>query len=411
MCWDAPCTRACPTSIDVPGFIKRIASGDDLGAARLILSSNVLGNSCAHACPTEVMCEGACVMNDVDGRPVAIGKLQGHATAPIVGAGIQTFAPAPSTGKRVAVVGAGPAGLACAAELVRLGHAAVAFESGSVPGGLNTHGVASYKVSQTEALAEIEWIESSGVEIRRETAVGEAISTADLIDEFDALFIGIGLGRIRPLDIPGVQLPGTVDALTLIAAAKSNELREDAYAGRTVLVLGGGNTAVDAARLARRLGASNVTIVYRRDRDHMPAYEHEIEEAIAEGVQFAFWFAPAAIEGEARVEALVCEHTAPGAPGPDGRPSIVATGELTSLWCDVIVVATGQETHDSLLAGVEGLELDRHGWVVVDGEQRASHPAIWAGGDCANGGQEVVNAVAEGMAAARSIDRSLSRKG
>ena len=180
MCWDAPCTRACPTSIDVPGFIKRIANGDDLGAARIILGANVLGDSCAHACPTQVLCEGACVMNDVDGRPIPIGRLQGYATAPVIANGVQLFDPAPRRGSRVAVIGAGPSGLACAAELVRLGHDPVAFDAAAIPGGLNTHGVADYKVSQASALTEIAWIEAGGVEILRVERATPAIGTSQI---------------------------------------------------------------------------------------------------------------------------------------------------------------------------------------------------------------------------------------
>jgi glutamate synthase (NADPH/NADH) small chain len=407
MCWDAPCTRACPTSIDVPGFIKRIANHDDIGAARVILGANVLGDSCAHACPTSVLCEGACVMNDVDGRPIAIGRLQGYATAPIVQAGIQLFATAPSTGHRVAVVGAGPAGLACAAELVRRGHEVVAFDAAARPGGLGTHGVAEYKVPQSSAFVEIDWIEAGGVEIRSDTAVGTDIAFPDLLNEFDAVFVGVGLGKIRPLRLPGEDLEGVHDALDFIAAAKSGETTENALSGRTIVILGGGNTAIDAARLAPRLGAARSIVLYRRGSDHMPAYRHEIEEAVAEGVEFSHWLAPRSVAGEGRVEFMRCELTTPGEPGADGRPSVQPTGETVDIPCDIVVVATGQEAHKSFLTEVAGLEF-ASGRVVVDDEYRTSNPAVWAGGDCVNGGKEVVNAVAEGMAAAGSIDDVLS---
>jgi glutamate synthase (NADPH/NADH) small chain len=410
MCWDAPCTRACPTSIDVPGFIKRIANRDDIGAARVILGANILGDSCAHACPTEVLCEGACVMNDVDGRAVDIGRLQGFATAPVIDAGTQLFEAAAATGNRVAVVGAGPAGLACAAELVRRGHEVIAFDAASSPGGLNTHGVADYKVPQAEAFAEIAWIEAGGVAIQGNTAIGTDLGFDELLAEYDAVFVGVGLGEIRPLQIPGEELEGVYDALEVIAAAKSDEMAPDAFTGLTVAVVGGGNTAIDAARLAPRLGADRVTVLYRRGADHMPAYRHEIAEALAEGVQFTHWLAPESIEGHDRVTGIRCRLTTPGESGPDGRPSVVLTDESVVIACDVVITATGQEPHGSFLGDSAGLELDRSGRVVVDDGYRTSNPAVWAGGDCVNGGKEVVNAVAEGMAAARSIDRVLRER-
>lgn len=403
MCWDAPCTRACPTSIDVPGFIKRIASGDGTGAARVILSVNPLGDSCAHACPTEVLCEGACVMNDVDGKAVAIGDLQGHATRPVIEAGIQLFAPGEATGKSVAVIGAGPAGLACAAELVRLGHTAVVFDAAAEPGGLNTHGVAEYKVTHGAALAEIAWLEAGGVEIRRETAVGIDVTFDSLLGDYAAVFVGVGLGKIQPLGIAGEHLDGVHDALELIAVSKAGITSDDHFSGRTVLVLGGGNTAIDAARLAVRLGADRVAVVYRRGPESMPAYRHEVEEARNEGVDFVFRRTPRAIEGEGRVEALRCEVTEPGDVGSDGRPAVVATGREDFLTCDVVIVATGQKTRTGFVAEA-GVDVDAKGRIVTDGSFRTTHPTVWAGGDCVNGGKEVVNAVAEGVAAAHSID-------
>jgi len=406
MCWDAPCTRACPTSIDVPGFIKRIANRDDLGAARVILGANVLGDSCAHACPTSVLCEGACVMNDVDGRPIPIGDLQGYATAPIVQAGIQIFDPEPSTGQQIAVVGAGPAGLACAAELVRMGYKAVAFDAADRPGGLSTHGVADYKVDQDAAFAEIAWVEAGGVEIRSGVRVGSDVGFGKLVEDFDAVFVGVGLGKIRSLGLPGEDLPGVHDALDLIAAAKS-DMSEQSLAGNTVMILGGGNTAIDAARLAPRLGAARTMVVYRRGPDQMPAYDHEIEEAIAEGVEFSHWLAPDSIAGDGRVEYLRCERTTPGDPGSDGRPSVERTGDIIDMPCDDVIIATGQEPRGTFLGDIAGLEVE-NGRVVVDDGYRTSNPSVWAGGDCVNGGKEVVNAVAEGMAAAHSINQVLS---
>lgn len=346
-------------------------------------------------------------MNDVDGRAVAIGALQGYATGPLIDAGIQPFPSKPPTGKHVAVVGGGPAGLACAAELQRRGHTAVVFDAADEPGGLNTHGVAEYKVPHEAALAEIAWIEAGGVEIRRNALIADASAFDSLLDGYDAVFVGVGLGRIRPLQLPGEDLQGVHDALALIAASKAEMIAQDLFRGQTVVVLGGGNTAIDAARLATRLAAARVSLVYRRGPDHMPAYRHEIDEARAEGVTFSFWLSPVGVEGEGAVASLRCERTAPGVPGTDGRPSVVGTGETELVPCDVVIVATGQETHAAFLESA-ALDLDASGRVVTDDHGRTSRARVWAGGDCVNGGKEVVNAVAEGMAAARSIDDALS---
>jgi glutamate synthase (NADPH/NADH) small chain len=349
-------------------------------------------------------------MNDVDGRAVDIGRLQGFATAPIIDAGTQLFEAAAATRNRIAVVGAGPAGLACAAELVRRGHEVIAFDAASSPGGLNTHGVADYKVPQAEAFAEIAWIEAGGVEIQGDTAIGADLGFDELLAEYDAVFVGVGLGEIRPLQISGEELEGVYDALEVIAAAKSGEMAPDAFTGLTVAVVGGGNTAIDAARLAPRLGAERVMVLYRRAAEHMPAYRHEVEEAVAEGVQFTYWLAPESIEGDERVTGIRCRLTTPGEPGPDGRPSVVLADDSIVIACDFVIAATGQEPHGTFLGDSAGLELDRSGRVVVDDGYRTSNPAVWAGGDCVNGGKEVVNAVAEGMAAARSIDSALRER-
>ncbi len=410
MCWDAPCIRACPTAIDIPGFIKRIAYQDDRGAARVILEANLLGDSCAHVCPTSVLCEGACVLNDVDGRPVPIGRLQAYATSPVVQGGVQLFTPAPATGKKVALVGGGPAGLACAAELTLRGHEAVVFDAAAEAGGLNTRGVADYKQPRSAALTEIAWLQDLGVAIRHNTVVGEDVTFTELLDGFDALFFGAGLGAIPVLGIPGETLPGVEDALQLIEAVKSGATPSDAFAGKRVIVLGGGNTAIDAARLAVRLGAARTVVVYRRGPDEMPAYHHEVAEARREGVAFSFWSAPHSVVGDGKVEAMRCRRTEPGAPGADGRPAVVTSDEPPfDVAAAVVLRATGQATRQSLLAELPDVATDGRGRVIVDDEQRTSQPGIWAGGDCVNGGKEVVNAVAEGMAAARSIDEELRR--
>lgn len=410
MCWDAPCIRACPTAIDVPGFIKRIAYDDGLGAARVILEANVLGDSCAHACPTSVLCEGACVYNDVDGRPVPIGKLQAYATDPVVQGGIQLFTAAPATGKKVAIVGGGPAGLSCAAELTKLGHETIVFDGAAEPGGLNTNGIAEYKLERTAALAEIEWLKGLGVKIRHNTFVGDDVTFAELLEDFDALFVGAGLGDIPELGLPGEDLSGVLDALQLIADAKARTISPGEFTGKNVIVLGGGNTALDAVRLAVRLGALSTTLVYRRGPDEMPGYAHEAAEARSEGVAFRFWSAPHSVIGDDAVTAMRCHPTEPGEPGDDGRRSVVTSDQPPfEIPADVVIRATGQAARRTMLGGLPEVELDPRGRVVVDDEQRTTQTGVWAGGDCVNGGKEVVNAVAEGMAAARSIDAELRR--
>src|SRR5689334_5589654 len=275
-CFDAPCTRACPTHIDVPAFIKKIASGNLLGSARTIFSANVLGASCARVCPTEVLCEGACVLHDLHARPIQIGRLQRHATDWAMARTLPLFDERPAAHPRgtVAVVGAGPAGLACAVELRALGYRVVVYEASDRPGGRNAWGVAEYKMTQEFALREVEYVLARGVELRLGTRVGHDVSLAELERQYDAIFLAVGLGGCPPLGIPGEELPGVVDALAFIAALKAHPA-EARPPGRRVAVVGGGNTAIDAVTQSLRLGAEGVHLVYRRGPDEMPAYHHE----------------------------------------------------------------------------------------------------------------------------------------
>jgi dihydropyrimidine dehydrogenase (NAD+) subunit PreT len=402
MCWDAPCTRACPTSIDVPGFIKRIATGDDMGSARTILSSNILGSSCARVCPTEVLCEGACVLNDLHTRPIQIGRLQGYSTDPVVLGGVQIFAKGEPSGHSVAVVGAGPAGLSCAAELVQYGHDVVVLDAAESPGGLNTHGVADYKLRRETALAEVAWIEELGVEIRQGVTVGTDVAVDVLLDEYDALFLGVGLGDIMPVGIPGEDLPGSEDALQFIAHLKAKSRQEMSLEGQRVAVIGGGNTAVDAATQSARLGAEKVYLIYRRGREEMRAYDHEVELARSDGVEVIFWTAPVAISGTDSVTGLACRRTEV----VDSQVTLL-DGTDSHLEVSRVFRATGQEKRRDFLEEIPGVETDDGGRVVLDEDFRTGNERIWAGGDCANGGKEVVNAVAHGKQAARSINASL----
>ena len=370
-CHDAPCTIACPTHIDVPAFIKKIASGNLRGSARVILEANPFGHSCARACPVEVLCEGACVLNDRDEQPIKIALLQRHATDVVLERKLRLFEPGPNTGKRVAVVGAGPAGLACARDLRRHGHAVTVFEAQPQPGGLNTYGIAEYKLKADVALAEVQDILDLGVELKTGVTVA---SLEPLLASFDAVFVGIGLGSTKRLGIPGEDLPGVVDALTFIEHLKTHPYRETAV-GRHVVVIGAGNTAIDAVTQAKRLGAATATIVYRRGERDMPCYHYEYELAKHDGCGFRFNAAPQRVLGNGAVAGL----------------EVRTTSGTETIPCDMVIVAIGQQERSLVVPRTD--------------------PRVFVGGDCANGGAEIVNAAAEGVAAAKKIDAVLGGKG
>lgn len=397
-CYDAPCTRACPTHIDVPGFIKKIASGNLRGSARTILSANILGASCARVCPTEVLCEGACVLDDQH-KPIAIGQLQRYATDWLLDRDEPLFEPAPRRDPRkAAIVGAGPAGLACAAELARLGVGAVVFEAEARPGGLNAHGVAEYKMTLPFALREIEWVEQHGVEVRCGVRVGASPSWAELEEEFAAIFVGVGLGAIGRLGVPGETLDGVLDALDFIAGLKTDrESARGALEGQRVVVVGGGNTAVDAAVQATRLGAKEVWMVYRRGPERMTAYAHELELARRAGCRFIHHAQPVRVLGEQHVAGLELRRVRDAGEGLEP-----IAGSEFALECDLVIKAIGQAPRSALIESIPDVRLVR-GRVEVDEHMRTSNPRYFAGGDCVSGGQEVVHAVAEGKRAARGI--------
>ncbi|MCA9565219.1 MAG: FAD-dependent oxidoreductase, partial [Myxococcales bacterium] len=315
-CYDAPCTRACPTSIDIPGFIKRIVTGNLKGSAKKILEANILGASCARVCPTEELCEGACVLNDLHEEPIQIGRLQRYSTDPFVFGKGQMFEAPERNGKRVAIVGAGPAGLGCAAELAQRGYECIVFEKASVPGGLNSVGIADYKMTYETALAEIEWVAQLGIEIRYDTEVGKDVSVESLTNDFDAIFLGVGLGGVGTIGLEnetltdGEFVSGYRDSLEFIAELKTKPKEEVSLVGKSVAVIGGGNTAIDAVTQSARLGADRVYMVYRRDREAMGAYEHEQALALKDGGVFVLNSQPQAlVVNDGAVSGLRCIKT------------------------------------------------------------------------------------------------------
>jgi len=393
-CFDAPCTTACPTHIDVPGFIKRIASGNLRGSATRILDANILGASCSRVCPVDVLCEGACVMHRYNREPIEIALLQRHAMDGYHATGATPAVKNDAApGLRVACIGAGPASLACAAELRRHGAKATVIEKRALPGGLNTYGVAEYKLRATESLGEVEMIRRMGVEFRFGEAVDSAAALERLEKEFDYLFLGVGLGAMQRLGIPGEDLDGVMNALELISAYKTGNLRE---LHGVVVVVGAGNTAIDAANAAKRLGAETVYLLYRRGENDIGAFDFEYEHAKQEGVQFSWRRRPLAVRNEAHGRLLletVQVRQAGGSlePVPDSQFTIA---------CDLLVPAIGQSPLTALVQELRGVEV-RDGRVVADlATGRTGNERYYAAGDCVNGGREVVDAVAGGKRAA-----------
>ncbi len=315
-CFDAPCSNACPTHIDVPGFIKKISSGNLGGSATKILNANILGLSCARVCPVDVLCEGACVMHRYNQRPIEIGRLQRHAMDHFYAAGRRLPPPAQDKPGSVACIGAGPASLACAAALRQQGFAVTIFDSRPLAGGLNTYGVAEYKLRAADSLREVDLVRSLGVEFRLSAEIGGELRIKEMEEQFDVVFLGVGLGRAQSLDIPGEHLPGVIDALRFIAEYK---VHRGARVGRRVVVIGGGNTAIDAATAALRLGAEEVHVLYRRSEAEMPAFEFEYDLAKQDGVRFHWLTQPIAIHGNATVESLECVRMELGPPDRRGR--------------------------------------------------------------------------------------------
>ena len=395
-CFDAPCMGACPTHIDVPKFIKKIATGNLEGSAKTILDANILGASCSRACPVDVLCEGACVLHRYNKQPIEIGRLQRFAMDALHESGAPLpFTPGPDTGKKVALIGGGPASLACAAELRRRGIRAEIFDARPLPGGLNTYGIAEYKLPLAESLREIDMLSQLGVEFHFNTFV-DAAKLAALESTYNAVFLGMGLGAIHKLGLAGEDLPGVTNALDFIAGYKSGAITA---VPAKVAVIGAGNTAIDAANASVRLGAAEVTMVYRRGPEQMSAFSFEYEHAKQEGVKFLWHVKPIALKGSASLEALdliPLESTADGSLVP-------VKGSEFTLPVDLIVLAIGQSTHADFLSAENKVALER-GRIVIDrATGQTSNPKYFAGGDCTNGGREVVDAVADGKRAGIGI--------
>ena len=400
-CYDAPCMTACPTSIDIPLFIRQISTGNTIGAAKTIFDQNILGGMCARVCPTETLCEQACVRNTAEEKPVEIGRLQRYATDAAMAIDKQFYHRAPATGKSVAVVGAGPAGLACAHRLAMNGHAVTIYDAREKAGGLNEYGIAAYKAPNDFAQAEVDYILGiGGIDIFDGQMLGRNFTLDDLKTKHDAVFLGVGLGAVNALGASGDHVNGVMDAVEFIAHLRSADKKADVPVGRRVVVIGGGMTAIDAAIQSKLLGAEEVTICYRRGKDNMNASSYEQDLAAAKGVLIRHWLKPMEIlHKDGHVSAISLEYTHI----EDGL--LKGNGHTMTIACDQVLTAIGQKLD---VAGVETIKLEG-GRIGIDAEGRTSIAGVWAGGDCAVGGDDLtVSAAAMGRDAAESINRALA---
>ncbi|WP_299848993.1 NAD(P)-dependent oxidoreductase [uncultured Roseovarius sp.] len=393
-CHDAPCITACPTDIDIPLFIRQIATGTPEAAANTILSQNILGGMCARVCPTETLCEQACVREAAEGKPVLIGQLQRYATDTLMEKGTNPFTRAEATGKSVAVVGAGPAGLACAHRLAMKGHDVTLYDGRNKPGGLNEFGIATYKTVDGFAEREVAWLmQIGGITLETGKRLGRDMTLEQLISSHDAVFLGIGLGGVNALGLQGEDKEGVLDAVDFISDLRQSSDLSNQPVGRDVVVIGGGMTAVDAAVQAKLLGALNVSLVYRRGRDRMNASTFEQDLAASKGVRIITNASPKAVHGNGAVREIEFEYT-----GDDLTP----TGETVRLAADQVFKAIGQTLEGDDLPDLDGRK------IAITGAGRTSIAGVWAGGDCAAGGDDLtVTAVAEGRDAAEDIHASL----
>ncbi len=401
-CYDAPCMKSCPTSIDVPKFIKQISTDNIKGSAHTIFSSNIMGAGCSKVCPVEKLCEGSCVYNFMEEEPISIARLQRYSTEKAMAKNWQLFKRKESTGKKVAIIGAGPAGLSCAHVLSREGIDVTIFEKESKGGGLMTYGIAAYKVTPQFCEDEVNYILGiGGIEIKYNQEFGKDISLAQLKKDFDAVYLGIGVGVARKLDIPGEKLEGVVDAIQFIYDIRANGY-STVPVGDKVVVIGMGMTAIDAATQAKRLGAKEVTLVYRRTEAEKPCTDVELDIAKLDGCEIIWLAAPAKVKGSnGKVKQLVCSVMKLGDPDASGRRSPVDTGETFTLDVDMVIKAAGQVPFEKL---VNKYKLDnKNGKLIIKDKAATNIKGVFAGGDAVNGGKEVVDAVQAGKDGAHAI--------
>ncbi len=408
-CFDAPCTEACPTSIDIPNFIRMISTDNVRGAAEKILEQNILGGMCARVCPTEILCEDACVRNTSEDKPVNIGALQRYATDKLIAQGIHPFQRQAPTGKKVAVIGGGPAGLSCAHRLAMLGHDVTIFEARDKLGGLNEYGIAAYKTVDDFAQREVRWLmQIGGITPKTGVALGRDITLEQLRRDYSAVFVGLGLAGVNALGLDGEDVSGVLDAVDYIARLRQATDKSALPVGRKIVVIGGGNTAIDIAVQSKRLGAEDVTLVYRRGPDQMSATWHEQEFAQVNGVKIKHWAKPVRlISHQGAVREIEFEYTQ-----LDDQNRLIGTGETFSLLCDVVFKAIGQKLVKDPVNGKAHESLDlANGKIVVNDDMRTSLPNVWAGGDCVASGIDLtVQGVEDGKVAAIAIDRYLRGK-
>ncbi|MFJ9499237.1 NAD(P)-dependent oxidoreductase [Brevibacillus centrosporus] len=410
-CYDAPCIKACPTSIDIPSFIKKISTGNLFGSARTIMDSNPVGASCARVCPTEELCEGACVLNHAS-KPIMIGLLQRHATDWAIQNKAKLFQKGEANGKSVAIIGAGPAGLSAARELARLGYQVTVYEAKEKAGGLNTYGIVSFRLPQEISLWEVEQIEELGVEIKTNTQIGIDVSAEELLANFDSVLLAAGMGNVPDLQIEGENLEGVLDAITLVEETKTQALT-DKMVGKKVVVIGAGNTAIDAATCSKRLGADNVQILYRRTVNEMSCYQFEYEFAKQDEVEFRWLVAPSRVIGEGgTVKGLELIRMELGEPDAKGRKRPVPVpGSEFVIEVDFVVKAIGQKR---LVPLIDAFHLEHNKGIVEveDGTYRTSNPKVFAAGDIIFGGGKtdamVVDAANHGRRAAHAIHQTLT---
>ena len=402
-CHDAPCIEACPTGIDIPGFIRKIASGNLKGAAKTILSENIMGNTCGNVCPVEELCEQVCVKNTAEERPVMIGQLQRYATDHVLQNWIQLFRRAGISGKNIAVIGSGPAGLSCAHRLAMLGHKVTIYEARNKPGGLNEYGLAAYKMLDDRAVRELTYIlDIGGINLETGKSLGEDFELADLRRDYDAVFIGLGHNAVRALGMENEAVDGVYNAVDFIELIRQEEL-ETLPVGRQVVVIGGGNTAIDIAVQIKKLGAESVTMVYRRGFDDMGATAYERQVAQVNGVLIRTHAQPRQILTEDdQLSAVEFEYTR-----KDANGQLAGTGETFVLPADQLFKAIGQKLDAKPLEGGEAPEISGSR-IKVDEFQRTSLPDVWAGGDCTAGKDLTVTAVQDGKIAAISINEYLN---